>query len=130
MNENKFEMLLTGVIELKLDPTTMWDWQRSTGEKKEVPAFKDLLDFLYLQANDTENSVRDVVKKRPKESNPGKKTIKFYTAVVEDTCVVCKNDYHPLYECKLFVAISPDKRMQLVRDSHLCINCLKSEHIL
>ena len=50
---------------IKLDQTTMRDWQRSTREHREVPPFEDLLDFLDLQARDTENSVCDVVKKDP-----------------------------------------------------------------
>ena len=114
MDEDKFETLLTGIIKLKLDPITMTDWQRSTREMKEVLPFEDLLEFLDLQVRDIENSVRDVVKKCPTASNPGKMTTKSYTTCMEDTCVVCKNDYHPLYGCKSFVALLPDKRMQLV----------------
>ena len=91
-----------------------------------MPPFEVLLDFVALQARDTENSIRDVVKKHPTASNPGKRTTRSYTASVEDSCVACKNDYHPLYGSKSFVALSPKKRMQLVWDSHLCINCLKS----
>ena len=64
-DKDKFATLLTGYIELKLDPTIMSDWQRSSRTKKEVPPFEDLLDFLDLQANDMENSVRDVVNKHP-----------------------------------------------------------------
>ena len=91
-----------------------------------MPPFDDLLDFLDLQAHHTENSVCDVVNKRLTTSNPGKRTTKSFMASVEDICVACKNDYHPLYGCKSFVALSPDKRMQLVWDSRPCINCLKS----
>ena len=36
---------------------------------------------------------------------------------------------HPLYRCKLFIPLSPDKRMDLVRDSRLCISWLKSGHL-
>ena len=92
MNEDKFETVLTGIIELKLDPTTMRDWQHSTRENKEVPPFEDLLDYLDLQARDTKNSVRDVVNKCPTASNPGKRTTKSYTASMEDVCVAWKND--------------------------------------
>ena len=102
----------------------MRDWQRSNWEKKEVPPFEHLLEFLNLQVRDTENSVPDVVKKHPMASSPGKRTTKFYTASVEDTWVACKNDYLTLYGCKSFVALLPDKRIRLVRDSHLCNNCL------
>ena len=62
----------------------MKDWQRSSREKQEVPPFEDLLDFLYLQARDTENSVRDLVKKHPTASNSDKRTTRSYTASVED----------------------------------------------
>ena len=83
MDEDKFETLLAGIIELKVDPTTMKDWQHFTREKKEVPLSEDLLDFLDLQACDTEKSVRHVVKKRPTASNPGERTTKSYTASVK-----------------------------------------------
>ena len=56
MDEDKFETLLTGIVQLKLDPTTMRDWQHSSQEHREVPPFEDLLDFLALQVRDTENS--------------------------------------------------------------------------
>ena len=130
MDEDKFEKLLTGIIQLKLDPTTMKDWRRSSREKKEMPPFEDLLDFLNLQARETEISVRDGVKKRPTASIPGKRTTKFYTVSVEDSCVACKNDYYLLYGCMLFFALLPDKKMQLFRDSRLCINCSKSGHMV
>ena len=84
-----------------------------------MPPFEHLLDFLDLQAHDNEKSIPDVVKKRPTTSNPCKRTTKSYTASVEDSCVACKNDYHPLYGYKSFVSLSPDKRMQLVQDSRL-----------
>ena len=62
INEDNFETLLTIIVELKLDSTTMRDWQRSSQKHREVPPFEDLLDFLDLQECDTENSVCDVVK--------------------------------------------------------------------
>ena len=93
-----------------------------------MPPFEDLLDFLDLQACDTENSVHDVVNKSPTTSNPGKRMTKSYKASVEDTCVACNKDYYPLYGCKSFIALLPDKRMELVRENRLCMNCLKSGH--
>ena len=115
MDEDNFgETLLTAFIELKPDPTTMRDWHCSSRERTEVQPFEDLLDFLDLQAHDTENNVRDVVKKCPTASNPRRKTAKSYTASMEDIYVACKKDNHPLYRCKSFIALSPDKRMELV----------------
>ena len=76
-----------------------------------MPPFEDLPDFLDLQARDTENSAHDVVKKSPTASNPGKKMTKSYMAGVENICVACKKNKHPLYRYKSFIAILPDKRM-------------------
>ena len=53
---------------------------------------------------------------------------KSYTSSVEDTCVACKKDSHPLYGSKSFFVLSPDKGMELVLDNHLCLNCLNSGH--
>ena len=94
MDEDNFETLLTDIIELRLEQTTMRDWQSSSREHREVPPFEDLQDFLHLQARDTENSVHKVVKKCPTASNPGERTTKSYTTSVEDTCAACKKDNH------------------------------------
>ena len=126
--DNFGETLFMAFIELKLDPTTMRDWQGSTWENRKVPLFEDMLDFLDLHVHDTKNSVCDIVKKHPTASNPGN-TARSYTASVEDGCVECKKNNHPLYGWKALIASSPDKRMELVRDSCLCINCLKSGHM-
>ena len=98
MDEDNFETLLTAIVELKMDPTTTRDWQRSSREHKEMSQFANQLDFIDLQACDLKNSVRDVVKKRPTASYPGQKMTKSYKASVEDSCVAYKEDNHPLYE--------------------------------
>ena len=43
--------------------------------------------------------------------------------------MACNKDNHPLYGCNTFIVLLPDKRMDVVRDIHLCINCLKSGHL-
>ena len=110
MDQDNFGgMLLMAMIALKVGPTTctMRDRQRSSREHKEVPPFADLLDFIDLQVSDTENSVRDVVEKHPTASYPGKRMTKSYTPSVEDICMACKKDNHPLYGCKSSIALSP-----------------------
>ena len=62
IDKDNFETLLMGIIEFKLDLTTMKDWQRASHEHKEMSPFEDLLDFLHLQARDTEKSMCDIVK--------------------------------------------------------------------
>ena len=110
VNEDSFEMLLMPILELKIDPTMMRDWQRSSWEHNEVPPCSDLLDFIDLQACDSENSLRAIVKKCPPATHPDKTTTKSYMTSVEDNCVVCKRDNDPLYVPKTFIVLSPEKR--------------------
>ena len=122
MNEDNFQTLLTAIIELKMDPTTMKDWQCSNREHKEVPPCSDQLDFIDLQACDSENSVRDVAKKGPTASYPGKKTTKSYMVSMEDSCMACNKDNHSLYGCNTFIALSPNKREWIFSGTVVCVS--------
>ena len=42
--------------------------------------------------------------------------------------VVCKKANHPLYSCKSFQALSHERKISVVKDSRLCVNCLGSGH--
>ena len=86
----------------------------------------DLLDFTDLQARYLENSMHGAVKKHPTASYSGKKTSKSYMASVEDGCVQCKKDNHPLYGS--FIALSPNKIMAFIWDGCLLVNYLKLGH--
>ena len=108
MNEDSFQTLLTAILELKLDPTTMKDYQYSSQEHNKVPQCSDLLDFIDLQARELKNSWGDVVKKCP-QAYPDKKTTKSYMASVEHSCVSCRKDNYPLNGCKTFIALLPEK---------------------
>ena len=95
-----------------------------------MPPCSDLCEFVDLQAHDSENSLCNVVKKHRTTSYPDKRMAKSYTPSVVDNCVSCRKDSHPFYRCKSFIALSPDKRMDLIWDSRLCINYLKLGHFV
>ena len=50
---------LTSILELKLDPDTMFEWQRHSNSSSAVPHYSDLLEFIDLRARATEHSVND-----------------------------------------------------------------------
>ena len=58
MKYETFDSLVTSILELKLDPTTMYEWQRHTQDSNTVPDFDDLLEFLDLHARAEENVAR------------------------------------------------------------------------
>ena len=41
---------VTSLIELKLDATTIFEWQRYTQDAADVPHYQKLLDFINLRA--------------------------------------------------------------------------------
>ena len=51
--------LATSILELKLDPTTMFEWRRHSQDSRVVPHCTDLLEFLNLRPRASENSMGD-----------------------------------------------------------------------
>ena len=47
---------LTSIIELKLDPTTLFEWQKHTQENTDVPHYQKILEFINLRARAAETS--------------------------------------------------------------------------
>ena len=59
MGHEPSNSFITSLLELKLDPNTMFEWQRHTQEHTDVPDYQELLDFLNLRAQAAEASVSD-----------------------------------------------------------------------
>ena len=55
-------LFITSVLELKLDQTTMFEWQRHTQTINDLPHYQELLDFLNLRAQASETSISDLAK--------------------------------------------------------------------
>ena len=53
---------ITSVIQLKLDPGTLFEWQRHTQSTVDVPPFQDILDFVDLCARASESTTKRTVK--------------------------------------------------------------------
>ena len=89
-------MFVTSVLESKLDQTTMFEWQKHSQGSKEVPDYLELLEFLDLLAQATENTKGEPERKH--SSNPlSKKAARpSYVANTDETCVACKKVNHPL----------------------------------
>ena len=62
---------ITSVVELKLDTTTMFEWQKHSQDTTNVPHYQDLLEFINLRAQASETSTSDI-KKYPKGEIKGK----------------------------------------------------------
>ena len=54
MEQEPSPSFITSIIELKLDPTTMFEWQRHTQSQTEVPHYREMLEFLDRRAQASE----------------------------------------------------------------------------
>ena len=73
MKYETFASLVTSILELKLDHTTMFEWQRHTQDSNAVPDFDDLLEFLDLCARAEKNAPREGERRHqapPPENSP------------------------------------------------------------
>lgn len=129
MTDNSLEAFVTSIIETKLDRTSMFAWQDYSHESRQVPSYEKLLEFLDRRAQATENTVRESERKRSGTAPERKISSKLsYATNVEETCIACKSAKHPLYGCKAFKGFPHSKKLELVRENGLCLNCLKSGH--
>jgi hypothetical protein len=64
---------ITSTLELKLDQSTMFEWQKHSQKSAGVPHYQDLLEFLNLRAQASESSLTDHGKKPRHEMSNVKK---------------------------------------------------------
>ena len=89
---------ITSMIELKLDVDTLFEWQKHSQAKVDVPHYQELLDFIDLRAQASETSCATPKRQTQLSRKPHSIVTSFATSShIDDTCVVCKTEKHPLY---------------------------------
>lgn len=128
---------ITSMLELKLDATTQFEWQKHSQSEVKVPHYQGLLNFIDLRAQ--AGSATIAVKKpyhsftsEKKFTTPGKPPTSFtsHHAAVSNQCIVCRADKHPLYVCPKFQSLPHDQMVATLKDNNLCMNCLSSGHVV
>ena len=133
---------VTSTIELKLDTTTMFEWQKHSQKSSGVPDYRDLLEFLNLRAQASESSIPDTNqrKSRVDVSNSRKPSFKngaiaSFTSSAEDqsstsksVCILCGPEKHPLCACPKFRGMQHDTKVSTLKSHGMCINCLGPNH--
>ena len=132
---------ITSVIELKLDASTLFEWEKYSQGKTEVPHYNELLEFIDLRAQASETSLPTPAKKPPtrsdmsasRKSSSSGKTVTSFTSnsnATSNSCVLCKNEVHPLYVCPRFKTMSHDDKLLVVKQKNLCMNCFSNKHFV
>ena len=126
---------VTSIIELKLDETTLFEWQKHSQEKvEEVPHYQDILDFIDLRAQASESFAGP---SRKQNATSGKKPtqsgrVASFAANCESGgrshCIICNSERHPLYACQKFKAMSHNEKLSTLKKKNMCLNCFGSGH--
>eukprot|EP00731_Ephydatia_muelleri_P001304 Em0001g1304a len=92
---------ITSMLELKLDATTQFEWQKHSQSEAKVPHYQDLLDFIDLRAQASEGSAIIAVKKpyhnftsEKKFTTPGKPLTSFTS---HHAAILSQKDWHHSY---------------------------------
>ena len=127
---------ITSLIELKLDATTMFEWQRHTQSETEVPHYKQILEFIDHRAQAFEISMSGKLQSksdyfRNRQVKPSRSITAFAIASHDSPgtrCVLCKNERHTIYSCTKFRSSPHEAKLSVVRSNNLCMNCLGKGH--
>ena len=76
---------ITSVIELKLDTTTMFEWQKHSQATASVPHYQDLLDFMSLRAQASETSLLKTPKSELKKGFHNNKPVSSFATTTESS---------------------------------------------
>ena len=135
MGKEPSASFITSLVEIKLDPDTMFEWQKASQEMSDIPHYSKLLEFLNFRAQAAECASVEARQNVRTDNSANKKQVASRSASfvanatgTGSSCVQCKTEKHPLYVCTLFKSLPRDKMITTIRENNLCMNCLKSGH--
>ena len=133
MDQDPSGAFITSMMELKLDQTTMFEWQKTSQATKSVPHYQAILEFLNLRAQAAETCSTQERKHVRNDSRKPPRLIPSHIGHVSEVnatvCVVCKTEKHPLYTCPKFKNLPHDKMLLTIRSNNLCLNCFRTGHM-
>ena len=119
------QAFITSLLEMKLDATTMFEWQKHSQDHTDVPDYQNRLDFLNLRAQTAEASTE---KKRISTSRHVNTMVVSTTPT--DRCISCGTEKHQLYTCTKFRSLSHAEKIDLLRSKNYCMNFLRPGHFV
>ena len=112
---------ITFILELKLDASTSFEWQKSSQDIPGYPHYGKLLDFLDLRAQASEASSSNVKKSLSRiddclKRGVNKQITSFATNTsnVSNPSCLCETEKHSLFTCPQFKTLTLVQRMSSV----------------
>ncbi|XP_043471749.1 uncharacterized protein LOC122504631 [Leptopilina heterotoma] len=125
--------IVIAIIEEKLHKLTLEKWEE-TIKQGEFPSLEDLTEFLYRTAariskrknNDSQNDNNKEVSSAKKRKTDFKR--QAFVTTTTKKCPLC-SESHLLFKCGKFLALKINERFKTVKDSNLCVNCLRNHKV-
>ncbi|XP_067217193.1 uncharacterized protein [Linepithema humile] len=116
-----WDALLIYLISTKLDSVTARAWEKERAGS-EIPTLDDFKSFLNSRADLLETlELND--KSLTKSKHTDRAKVKLLL-IQRQRCIMC-NETHKLTTCAKFLELSPQKRVNQVKNAKLCLNCMK-----
>lgn len=126
---NSWDTIVIYLVTSKLDAESRKLWESKIGSSDELPALKELKEFLEMRFRSLEFVEPKRVAFSAKPNIPKKHVLHAIAtgSNAQVKCMYCKGE-HRLSNCKQFSSLDFDKRHDYVQTSRLCFNCFGSNH--
>lgn len=120
-----WDALIIYVISAKIDNITAREWEKQCAEY-ELPTLEQFKEFLTLRASILETL--ELNNKAPKSKRTERTKTKSLL-IQNQSCAVCK-EAHYINQCPKFLEFTPQKRLECLKNTKLCLNCMKPGHFI
>ncbi|KYN27942.1 hypothetical protein ALC57_02653 [Trachymyrmex cornetzi] len=115
--------LIIHLVTGKLDHNTNKEWEDSiTGN--DIPTLQHLTEFLEHRCH-TSEAINRKGSSLQTQVKVGQAKVSALVSTKTASCQRCKKD-HQIYSCKQFLDLSPEDRLNFIKEAKLCWNCLKA----
>uniref|UniRef100_A0A6P7H018 Uncharacterized protein LOC114348614 n=1 Tax=Diabrotica virgifera virgifera TaxID=50390 RepID=A0A6P7H018_DIAVI len=129
----QWDFILMNLLMDKLDEETVRAFEIYFASKN-IPSYEEVYKFALQRCTSLESYKRQVSKNKSSSSDNSNKvkhssrqTSTFLTSSVNNKCLFCDSD-HPIFKCNKFLAETPQKRFEFVKQNKFCVNCLSNTH--
>jgi len=125
----KWDAVLVVILVEKFDSATKAEWARSL-KGISPPTFAELQDFIIQHIRTLHakgSSQQSLAKVSVHNSASATRAIHTHHATVQPSCQHCRGG-HQLFQCNILKNMTPDKRHDVVKSLHKCLNCLRDGH--
>ena len=119
--------LIVHIITSKLDSQTALKWNEESATDR-LSTLNEMMIFLKKRCQILENNQESHVISNTSGSNYSDKKHKKSFVTTKLICNFCHQSGHYIYRCNSFLNLLPLDRLNRIRDSKLCQNCLRNSN--